>query len=260
MNATKNNLLAAAVMTALSLLGSAASADSNIYENLLDSSVWIVNETEGSRGSGVVVDAERRLVVTNYHVVGEASHTDVYFSAYDEDSRLVTDRATYRSNHNTLRQMGMAARGKVVGTWKKRDLALIQLDTLPEDVRGVKLADSPVKPGEAIHSIGNPGLSDSLWVYSPGRVRQVHQKAWSFSDGQEVDSRVIQTSSPINPGDSGGPVVNSAGELVGVMSASSTTARLMTYAIEASEIRELLDWYNKEHPDAGAPQLASSGY
>ncbi len=249
MSTIKNTLVYLAALMSLTLASGSASADSDVYEKLLDSSVWIVNSAEETLGSGVVIDAEKRLVVTNYHVVGEAANVEVYFSAYDKNGDLVTEGDVYRSNYNTLHKQGMAARGRIVGLWKKRDLALIQLDTLPEDVEGVKLASSRIKPGDQLHSIGNPGASDSLWVYSPGRVRQVYQSAWTFGDGQEVDTFVIETTSPINPGDSGGPMVNSAGELVGVVSASSNKGRLMSYAIEIREIRELMAWYDEENSD-----------
>lgn len=249
---------AALSVTLVATQATTASADSAVYEQLLDSSVWIVNAEDNSTGSGVVVDAERRLVVTNYHVVGKSPEVVVYFSAYNEQGELVTDRNEYRENAGALRQAGLAAKGKIVGTWAKRDLALVQLDRLPEDVQGVAFSESGITPGAAIHSIGNPGVAESLWIYSPGCVRQVYKKNWNFGDGQQVSAFVVQTTSPINPGDSGGPMVNDAGELVGIVSASSNNGRLVSYAIEIREIREMMNWYARHTAEANGPSLAAS--
>ena len=63
-----------------------------------------------------------------------------------------------------------------------------------------------------MHSIGNPGTSGALWVYTPGKVRQVYSKKWKAKlDERNIhtfQAKVIETDSPTNPGDSGGPLVN----------------------------------------------------
>ena len=249
--------LATLILTALT---SAAAADSGVYEQLLDSSVMIISPEENSRGSGVVVDADQRLVLTNFHVAGKSKDVVVFFSAYDENGDLVTDLDTYTSNIHEMRQAGIAVTGRVVGTWAKRDLCLIQLDDMPEDVAGVELANSPVKPGEAVHSLGNPKASQSMWIYSPGRVRQVHSHSWEYGTGQKMDSIVVQTTSPINGGDSGGPMVNDNCELVGIVCSTSTNGRLISMAIEVREVRSMLAWYDQHTADMDGPHLASTGF
>ena len=57
--------------------------------------------------------------------------------------------------------------------------------------------------------MGNPGASDAYWVYTSGAISQVYQKTIRYNT-QTVQARVLETQSPINPGDSGGPVVNDA--------------------------------------------------
>ena len=48
------------------------------------------------------------------------------------------------------------------------DLAVIELERMPPGVQALRLAASSVVPGQRIHSIGNPGVSGALWVYTPG--------------------------------------------------------------------------------------------
>ncbi|MCA9241319.1 MAG: trypsin-like peptidase domain-containing protein [Planctomycetales bacterium] len=233
-----------------------AQANPQVYESLLDSTVCIVNPEEKSSGTGVVVDAEKRLVVTNYHVVGKASTVAVYFSAYNKEGNLETNWKAYAGQFEELHFDRIAAVGKVIGTWEKRDLALVQLDVIPDDVEGVKLAERSIQPGQSIHSIGNPDASDAMWVYSPGSVRAILHKSWKYDSGQKVESYAIETTSPINSGDSGGPVVNDQGELVGINASFSNYGRLFSTAIDIREVRSLLDWHTQNVQAANSPQLA----
>jgi tetratricopeptide (TPR) repeat protein len=80
--------------------------------------------------------------------------------------------------------------------------------------------------------VGNPG---PLWVYTPGQVRSVYR----LSEGPH-DLRVIESNGATNPGDSGGPVVNSLGQVVGVTMGYHTEARLVSYSVDVIEVQRLL--------------------
>lgn len=218
-------------------------ADPKTYENVLVSTTWIVNQEKQSSGSGVLIDLDSRLVVTNYHVVGQAKKVTVFFSAYNDQDKLVTDRKTYKQNFPNLHKSRIAAVGQVVARWSRKDLALIQLDQLPAEPQSLPLAEVTARPGDLLHSIGNSGKSDALWSYTPGKVRQVYAKEFQLKSQQRVDAWIVESTSPTNGGDSGGPLVNTRGELVGITSAYSSDARLVSHAIEVREVRKLLDWY-----------------
>ena len=103
-------------------------------------------------------------------------------------------------------------------------------------------AESP-DPGQTVHSLGNPGRSGALWVYTPGKVRQVYSKTWKAKLDDRThtfEARVIETDSPTNPGDSGGPLVNDKGELVGVTEGGATDAQLLSLFVDLSEVKKLL--------------------
>jgi len=229
------SLLALCALTAGLAAASPAFADAKIYEQALQSTTWVLTKTAGktSSGTGVLIDAEKKLVVTNFHVVGEARNAIIFFPAMKDDKPIVT-RKHYVDNVKTL-----GLRGRVMAVDRKRDLALVQLDKLPEGVKAIALAADSPKPGEAVESVGNPGASDALWVYTSGTVRSVYKKQFRTGAGDH-DFNVVETQSPINTGDSGGPVVNSSGELVAISQAISPSGRLVSYSVDITEVKAFL--------------------
>jgi serine protease Do len=118
-------------------------------------------------------------------------------------------------------------------------LALIQLPKLPEGVTAIEMAEASAKPGSDIDIVGNPGGSDVLWVYTSGTVRSVYDKKFKSNHG-EHEFRVVEVQSPIKPGDSGGPVVNAEGKLIGIAQSFSPENALVSYCVDISEIKGLL--------------------
>ena len=221
------------------------SADSGekVYTSTLHSTVWIVipvGPTRARTGSGSLIDANRRLILTNFHVVGDDETGFVSFPIF-QNGKLVAEREAYRAP-------GRRIPAKVVARDPKRDLAVLQLEgPVPTEARAVKLAKDSPSPGQHVHSIGNPGASGALWVYTEGSVRQVyHNKIHSMDRDSgkafDIDARIVETQSPVNAGDSGGPVVNDRGELVAVVHGhlSDAQARSVSIFIDVSEVRDLL--------------------
>jgi serine protease Do len=221
-------------LAAVCLLSTAAPAwaDAKIYQDALNSTTWVLTKVQGktSSGTGVLVDAEKKLMVTNFHVVGD-SRTAIIFFPELKDGRPIVERKHYADSIKTI-----GVRGRVIAVDRKRDLALVQLDKLPEGAKAIPLAQASANPGEKVASIGNPGSSDALWVYTEGTVRSVYKKQFRTGAGDH-DFRVVETQAPINTGDSGGPVVNEAGELVAISQAISPNARLVSYSVDISEVR-----------------------
>lgn len=218
-----------------------ADAGSSVYKNVLRSTVWIFSDRGNGRyatGSGSLVDHGRRLVLTNYHVVGNVKKATVYFPVY-ENGKAIADKKYYTERRGRL---GIDA--EVVELDKQADLALLRLDRVPEGVPEIAIAKDSPDPGQSVHSIGNPGRSGALWVYTPGKVRQVYPKKWKAelekNNVVTFEARVIETDSATNPGDSGGPLVNDRGELVGVTQGGAVDAQLLSTFIDVTEIRRLL--------------------
>jgi HEAT repeat protein len=235
---------------------SVAMTAEQVYKRLLKSTAWILAADERSSGwgSGSLVHRDQRLILTNYHVVGENEGVGiaVFFPSYrGAGSQLVTEPAFYLEN---ARQIGL--RGKVVSRDRAHDLALVQLEKLPAGVRQVNLAPKSAGPGQDVHSIGASGvrldspdsIGGTLWRYSSGKVRQVYQDKKRYGEDWWVNSYFVETDSPTNSGDSGGPVVNDRGQLVAVVSSCRVQERLVSSFIDVREARSLL---RRHFQDAG---------
>jgi S1-C subfamily serine protease len=128
-----------------------------VYRHVLRSSVWIHSERGGgkeARGSGSLVDKGRRLVLTNYHVVGDVKKATVFFPSYGSDKKVIPERKYYLDR---IEKLGIP--GEVVEIDKEGDLALIRIDRIPDGVVELSLANASPDPGQTVHSIGNPGKS-----------------------------------------------------------------------------------------------------
>jgi tetratricopeptide (TPR) repeat protein len=133
--------------------------------------------------------------------------------------------------------------GKVILTDAKRDLAVIELKSIPAEATPLKLAAESPFPADLVHAVGNPGASPALWTYTSGTVRQVYHGKWKENMGRtvnEVEANIIESQLPINHGDSGGPLVNSKGEAIGVNVIIGNSVQLISVSIDVSEVKQIL--------------------
>jgi putative serine protease PepD len=151
-------------------------------------------------GSGFVIDS-RGYILTNFHVVQEAQSIEV----------VLGDQSKYVA--------------KFIGADQRNDIALIKIDPKEKKLVFLPLGDSSaLQVGQKVLAIGNPfGFQSTLTtgiVSALGRTVQTSQT--TFID------EAIQTDAAINRGNSGGPLINSHGEVIGINSAiytpSGTTA------------------------------------
>jgi serine protease Do len=219
-----------------------------IYQRTLKSTVWIAHVVDlgGGKaalltGTGSLIDVPQRLILTNFHVVGSEKEVRIFFPQFDKQNKLIAAKDHYIQQ---LRDSGGLS-GTVLFADQKRDLAMIQVKKLPPGTTSIPLARDGVGPGEVVHSIGHPGASEALWEYTNGCVKAgAQKKTWMVKDRGEIhnfEAQVVETTSPVNPGDSGGPLLNGQGELVavtqgGVISAQGT----ISYFIDVSEVRTIL--------------------
>lgn len=186
------------------------SADDDLYLKVAPSTAMIqVNNGLFSSGigTGFLVDAKERLLVTAHHVVERGSsvvdRVTVTF-AQVKDGEVITDKKHYQAD--------AGIKGKVVYHHKRRDLALLQVERLPDGIKPLHLAERPARPGQTVHVIGQgTDKFGGLFGYSRGYVRNAFR--WA-----DTGIRVVAHQTPTNQGDSGGPVVNDKGEVVAFIS------------------------------------------
>ena len=187
--------------------------------------------TATAAGSGIII-SEDGYILTNNHIVNSSS-TSYYYELGKANKVTVTlynDSTKYDAT--------------IVGTDSQTDLAVIKIEK--NGLKAAELGDSDaVQVGEFAMAIGNPlGLTDSV---TAGIVSAVNREV-SDQDGNSYVA--IQTDASINSGNSGGALVNSRGQVIGVntLKLSGTGVEGVGFAIpinSTKEIYEQLIQYNK---------------
>src|SRR2546423_663933 len=166
---------------------------------------------QNSLGSGVIVTNEGHII-TNNHVVDQVDEIEVQLSD------------------------GRTEKARLVGADDQSDLAVLKIDS--PGVKPLKLADSDtVQAGDFVLAIGNPSgfeetVTDGI-ISSKGRPNRA-----------DVFSDLIQTNAAINPGNSGGPLINLAGEVIGINTAiisRSGGSQGIGFAIPSNTVRTALE-------------------
>ena len=192
--------LEAAIQRALEERGTPPTA-ADAYEAILPSVVHVRGlpdtpdaefpvERETQTGTGVVI-VDTGVILTNLHVVHGSKSIKVVF------------------------RDGLESDAVIIGVQPENDLAVLQAKTIPDDLVSAPMASTAgLRPGDPVVAVGFPfgiGPSTSAGVVS-GLGRE-----YQTADGKRVLSNLIQFDAAVNPGNSGGPLVNSDGELLGIV-------------------------------------------
>ena len=174
-------------------------------------------------GSGFIID-KAGYVLTNSHVVEDATSIEVFLHNMDES------------------EAGLPA--KVVGRDKLTDSALLQITQLPSTALSeAKFGDSAqIQPGDWVMAIGNPfGFTNTVTVGVVSAVGRTDPQLRPV-DGRDLE--MIQTDAAINRGNSGGPLLNVRGEVVGINTAiisDQTGGNIgIGFAVPINTVREVL--------------------
>jgi S1-C subfamily serine protease len=145
---------------------------------------------EPARGTGVIM-VESGIILTNLHVVAGAKRIQVTFSD------------------------GLESEAEVIGTRPEHDLAVLQAKQLPDDIVPATMRSTAgLRPGDDVVAVGFPfgiGPSASSGVISGLRREYVSP------EGQRLLTNLIQFDAAVNPGNSGGPLVTTEGEVIGIV-------------------------------------------
>lgn len=179
---------------------------------------WFQQETEGM-GSGFIINNEG-YILTNYHVIDGAKEVTVTLS----DDREVT--------------------ASVVNYDSDQDVAMIKINEDIEVPGVVELGDSDaLQPGEEVLAIGNPLSKELSSTLTKGIVSALNR---SIETETGVSTNLIQTDTAINSGNSGGPLINTKGEVIGINTLkASDGAEGIGFAIPINDVKEKIDSLSK---------------
>ncbi len=228
------------LITAFILISSAINAKNKsaekIYRQLNDAVVRIYTHHEDNsmhgQASGVIL-REKGWVVTNYHVLGDAS-------------------IIYAEHNGTYIQLD-----SIVAMDPKRDILILQLKKVSdnnnyENIPNIRIADSDLlKVGQKIYAIGSPlGFENTISEGIISGLRQTKNK----------QQNMIQISAPISSGSSGGAVLNAKGELIGIstMVMSGEAVQNLNFALAINDVINVAE--KKQSAKHGSGETSSRNY
>ncbi len=187
-----------------------------IYNKCRDSVVEInaySSLSDSGQGSGVIISSDG-YIVTNKHVVGTSTSFTVVFS--DNTSEEAT----------------------VVGTDSLTDIAVLKVNRT--GLTPIEFGSSDnLSVGQKIYTIGNPyGYS---WSFTDGMISGLERMV-STSSSSSVIPNMIQTNALVNPGNSGGPLLSSSGEMIGLISSiysTSGSAEGISFALPVETVSDI---------------------
>jgi hypothetical protein len=212
-----------------------------LYQKVVKSCVFIVTPLKDgyATGSGSLIDADQRIILTNQHVVDENEHVFIQFPMFNKDGSVNGNKDTYMAKIPENK----AIRGKVLHRDHTRDLAFVKLDPLPKGTAmppAIPLAEKSAVQGANTWNIGSPGATPQLFSITEGRVRQIGYSEMQFAGGRLLKAVLVSSTNPTNPGDSGGPLFNKYGQQVAVTQSVLRGVQQVNFFVDISEVKAYL--------------------
>jgi S1-C subfamily serine protease len=178
--------------------------------------VVLVLTTEGI-GSGTHLG--EGLILTNWHVIRSFKTVGVVFKPREEGAEI---------------KPSDVVRAQVVQTDPTPDLAILRAAVVPPHAGTIEFGGPvEIKIGADVHAIGHP--TGEVWTYTKGLISQVRSNyEWEAASGKHR-ANVIQTQTPVNPGNSGGPLISNSGKLLGVNS-FKTSGENLNFAVSINDV------------------------
>jgi hypothetical protein len=180
---------------------------------------WSINAQVGV--SGISTAGE---IITNYHVVGGYSDVAVVFKPTIEGKE---------PTHDDIKL------GHVVKFDQAADLALVKAVDVPKGRNPIRLGDSSdLAIGTDVRAIGHPKAQ--TWTYTTGIVSQYRIGFEWTIENIKHKADVIQTQTPISPGNSGGPLIGESSALIGVNTLQKSDAENLNFAVSVDDVKRFL--------------------
>ena len=186
-----------------------------LIEDFLNSVVIVKGTgiTSISTGTGVIISADG-YIITNYHVIEGCNSVTV--ELYGEDT---------------------AQKAQVVGYHEDDDVAVLKISRT--GLRAATFVDSnAVRYGEKVYAIGTPEGAEYGWSVTQGIVSCPNRQLMIYDDEGVLEKKmnVVQTDASVNHGNSGGPIINVRGEIVGIVTLKRTDSVGMGFALPANGV------------------------
>ncbi len=212
-------------MSTVEIASKVSPATVSVLAEVIYGSVYGDTTLEAS-GSGFII-SEDGYIVTNYHVVSGASDLSVVVPGFSDPFPAV-----------------------LIGTDNRMDIAVLKIES-DEKLPQMVLGDSDLlQVGELAVAIGNP-FGELAGTVTVGVISAVNREL----DIEGMKYNLLQTDASINNGNSGGPLVNSYGEVVGVTNAKMTSAEGIGFAIPINDVKNIIEELINKGYVSGRPIL-----
>ncbi len=222
-----------------------AQANPDIYGRVAGSSFLVVSPEGSPCGTAFLIEKGSGRALTALHVVEGGTGCTLLPASRDAQGKFRSDVDYYLEHEEEL-----AIAARVIAADPALDLALLELESVPDGMEPLALAPSGPQKGALVFVLGNSEVNGQgvLFTWEAGKVVRNGHLEWETVDGHRGEGRVIEALVDTEGGDSGGPMVDAAGLVVGVncrgrksaQKAANDNGRLVASATELSDIRSFL--------------------
>jgi len=197
----------------------------NLYKKCSPGVVLLISLDATSMGSGSVIN-NYGDIITNWHVVNGSHQMLVWF--YDQ--KITALDQLDPENYSVA---------EVVAADKSRDLAMVRLIDKNRKLSPLELGEEySLSIAQDVFAIGHPEAY--IWSFTYGVISQLrNNNSWSYGEDEVFNANVIQTQTPTNPGNSGGPLFDAKGKLIGINS-YGVEGQGLNFAVRIGEVNEFI--------------------
>ena len=196
---------------------------SSIYSQVAKGTVLITNHQNNeffAHGSGVLLDDQH--IITNLHVINHAD--ELYVIPYGGADINLLDMSMHKA--------------EILKISYTKDLALIKTVPISDDINLLEfVGETMIDVGMNTHAVGHPDLQET-WTYARGYVSNLRKNYEAIYSDISLNANVIQNSTDVIPGFSGGPLTNEYGQVIGINSFIMPDG--FQYAVSSQEVLDFL--------------------
>lgn len=204
--------------------------------------VWVRPTATDGRFAGVLIDHLGQRVLTSATAVGPDDVIDVIFPVLDEDEKYLIAEVDAYADRLALSLSRHRVRAVVLARDPARDLALLEVRSVPDSATAVLIAKTDPPVGAAVASVSHPPGLELMWLSAAGTVRGVGAAVLQRDPtgaAARVPSLLLQL--PHQGSAAGGPVVDERGDLVGILAGREAARQELGYSARTADVRAFLE-------------------
>lgn len=211
---------------------------------LVGTLIWYGNENETATVGLTTVEVAERVTPSTVLIYVSKNLSYGYGTGFfvREDGYIVTNQHIIAdaTNISVTLYSGEVLEAEVIGTSVSDDLAVLKVEGDSFPIVQIGNSDT-IKVGETAIAIGNPSGDNAAWTTTQGIISALNREITVEGPSSIEELTMIQTDAPVNPGNSGGPLCNDRGEVIGVVTRKLTSYESIGLAIPINGAMEIVN-------------------